>query len=232
HHPDQEHVRRGNPKAVCAGGARQGAERAQRAVQARVPERADSDHHRLSSRIRGRVLRRIAAHRDAVFARRPGLSRLRIDRPARLPGRAGHAVLLHVARSRGQADRRPAVRRRRSARAVRGGGEMSDVMDVAVPDAERKAAVALPATSLSPNQRAWARFKRNRLGYGALLVFLAMLVLATFAELFSNERPLVAKYQGNWFFPIFNNQPETRFGGDFLTPTDWNDPFIHERFAR
>ena len=109
---------------------------------------------------------------------------------------------------------------------------MSDVMDVAVPDAERKAAVALPATSLSPNQRAWARFKRNRLGYGALLVFLAMLVLATFAELFSNERPLVAKYQGNWFFPIFNNQPETRFGGDFLTPTDWNDPFIHERFAR
>ena len=59
-----------------------------------------------------------------------------------------------------------------------------------------------------------------------------MLVIATFAELFSNERPLVAKYQGEWFFPVFNNQPETRFGGDFLTPTDWNDPFIRQQFAR
>ncbi len=86
-------------------------------------------------------------------------------------------------------------------------------------------------TSLSPNQRAWARFKRNRLGYGALIVFVGMLVIATFAELFSNERPLVAKYQGEWFFPVFNNQPETRFGGDFLTPTDWNDPFIRQQFA-
>src|SRR4029450_13077720 len=99
-------------------------------------------------------------------------------------------------RPRGQADRRPALRRGRSARAVRGGGEMSDVMDVAAPEAGRKAAVALPATSLSPNQRAWARFKRNRLGYGALLVFLAMLVLATFAELFSNGRPRGGEERG------------------------------------
>ena len=59
-----------------------------------------------------------------------------------------------------------------------------------------------------------------------------MLVVGTFAELFSNDRPLVARYQGEWFFPIFNNQPETRFGGDFATPTDWHDPFIREQFAK
>jgi microcin C transport system permease protein len=104
--------------------------------------------------------------------------------------------------------------------------------ELTAPGVDARSAVVLPATSLSPNQRAWARFKRNRLGYGALLVFVAMLVIATFAELFSNERPLVAKYQGEWFFPVFNNQPETRFGGDFLTPTDWNDPFIRQQFAR
>ena len=88
------------------------------------------------------------------------------------------------------------------------------------------------ATSLSPNQRAWARFKRNRLGYVSLLVFAVMLVVGTFAELFSNDRPLVARYDGEWFFPIFNNQPETRFGGDFATPTEWDDPFIREQFAK
>ncbi len=58
--------------------------RAQRAVQARVPQRADPDHHRLSGCIRRRLLRGIAADRDAVLARRPRVSRLRIDCPARL----------------------------------------------------------------------------------------------------------------------------------------------------
>ena len=40
----------------------------------------------------------------------------------------------------------------------------------------RRRRVAPRATSLSPNQRAWARFKRNRLGYVSLLLFAAMLV--------------------------------------------------------
>ncbi len=59
-----------------------------------------------------------------------------------------------------------------------------------------------------------------------------MLVVGTFAEVFSNDRPLVARYQGEWFFPIVNNQPEKRFGGDFATDTDWHDPFIVGQFAK
>ena len=86
--------------------------------------------------------------------------------------------------------------------------------------------------SRSPNQRAWARFKRNRLGYVSLWVFSILLALTTFAEVFSNDRPLVARYQGEWLFPIFNNPPETKLGGDFLTPTDWHDPYIRETFKK
>ena len=100
------------------------------------------------------------------------------------------------------------------------------------PDAAAATDALPPRVSRSPNQRAWARFKRNRLGYFSLLVFVALLGIATFAEVVSNDRPLVARYQGKWFFPILNNQPETRFGGDFKTPTDWHDPFIREQFAR
>jgi microcin C transport system permease protein len=94
------------------------------------------------------------------------------------------------------------------------------------------APAAASSTSLSPNQRAWARFKRNRLGYGSFIVFVVLLVFGTFAELVSNDRPLAARYQGEWFVPVFKNQPETRFGGDFLTPTEWHDPFIREQFAK
>ncbi len=93
-------------------------------------------------------------------------------------------------------------------------------------------AVRSDARARSPNQRAWARFKRNRIGYVSLWIFLVLLVLATFAEFISNDRPLAAKYEGHWYFPVFDNPPETTFGGDFRTPTDWTDPLIVERFHR
>lgn len=88
------------------------------------------------------------------------------------------------------------------------------------------------APSLSPNQRAWARFKRNRLGYVSLLIFFAMLLTSTLAELVSNDRPLVARFGGEWFFPIIRNPPETAFGGDFSTPTEWHDPLIQEALGK
>jgi microcin C transport system permease protein len=93
-------------------------------------------------------------------------------------------------------------------------------------------AVRTDARARSPNQRAWARFKRNRIGYVSLWLFLALLTVATFAEFISNDRPLVAKYEGHWYFPVFDNPPETTFGGDFRTPTDWTDPLIIEHFEQ
>jgi microcin C transport system permease protein len=89
-----------------------------------------------------------------------------------------------------------------------------------------------PAPHQSPNQRAWARFRRNRMGHVSLWLFLALLLLSTLAELVSNDRPLLARYNGEWFVPLMHNQPETRFGGNFGTPTDWTDPFISEQFSR
>jgi microcin C transport system permease protein len=95
------------------------------------------------------------------------------------------------------------------------------------------AAPAAPVLKpMSPNQRAWARFRRNRIGYLSLWGFIVVLVLATFAELVSNDRPLVARYDGQLFFPLFKNHPETTFGGDFGTPTDWSDPLIAEAFDK
>lgn len=85
---------------------------------------------------------------------------------------------------------------------------------------------------MSPNQRAWARFRRNRLGYASLGVFIVMLVVSALAEFVSNDRPLLVRYEGQWMVPILDNPPETALGGDFSTPTDWKDPFIGAQLAR
>ena len=86
--------------------------------------------------------------------------------------------------------------------------------------------------SLSPSRRAWLRFKQQRLGYWSFLIFAALLVLCLFADLLSNDKPLVARYNGHWYVPIIHNVPETEFGGDFETPTDFLDPFIVGQFKK
>jgi microcin C transport system permease protein len=85
--------------------------------------------------------------------------------------------------------------------------------------------------SPSPSRRAWQRFKRNKLGYWSLLVFCVLVVASLFAEVLSNDRPLVVRYQGQTYLPMFNDYPETTFGGDFESNTDYLDPFIRERIT-
>ncbi|WP_051302946.1 ABC transporter permease [Comamonas composti] len=89
-----------------------------------------------------------------------------------------------------------------------------------------------PYKSIPPGTRAWLRFKRNRLGYWSLIIFCAMVLLSLGAELLTNDKPYVVRYQGQTYWPMWNSYPEKVFGGDFDTPTDYLDPFIRERLER
>ena len=51
------------------------------------------------------------------------------------------------------------------------------------------------------------------------------------AELVSNDRPLLVRYDGQLYLPMLKDYPETTFGGDFATPTDYLDPFIRNKLA-
>ena len=76
------------------------------------------------------------------------------------------------------------------------------------------------------NIRRWKRFKANRLGYFSLLIFTVLFVLSLGAELISNDKPFLIYYNGSFYCPIFKTYPETTFGGDFETETDYRDPYI------
>ena len=95
-----------------------------------------------------------------------------------------------------------------------------------------RTASSSPSPSLSPSRRAWLRFKRNRLGYWSLLVFCALVLVSLCAELVSNDRPLIVRYEGQTYFPMLKDYPEKTFGGDFETPTDYLDPFIGQQLTR
>ncbi len=86
--------------------------------------------------------------------------------------------------------------------------------------------------SLSPARRAWLRFKRHRLGYWSLMAFAVLVAISLLAELLSNDKPLILRYEGAYYFPIFKSYPETVFGGDFHTETDYLDPYIRQQFEK
>ena len=105
-----------------------------------------------------------------------------------------------------------------------------------IADADAAVAAAgegVPRTSTqSPWRRAWARFRAHKLGYLSLWLFVAMVAVSMAAEWVSNDKPLLARYNGHWYVPIFHNVPETTFGGDFDSPTDYLDPFILQQFRK
>jgi microcin C transport system permease protein len=71
-------------------------------------------------------------------------------------------------------------------------------------------APAVPArrSRLSPlNQRRIANFKRNRRGYWSLWIFAALFVVTLCAELIANDRPIVVRYDGHFYFPVFFEYP-------------------------
>ena len=77
----------------------------------------------------------------------------------------------------------------------------------------------------------WQRFKNSRMGYISLWIFFILFGLSLCAEFIANDKPLLVRYQGNFYFPILKSQPETVFGGDFATPTDFLDPDIRRNIT-
>lgn len=83
----------------------------------------------------------------------------------------------------------------------------------------------------SPGQRVWRRFKRHRIGYWSLWIFLGLYGLSLAGELLSNDRPLLVYFQGEWFFPLLKDYPESVFGGQLPALTDYLDPFIRGQLS-
>ena len=82
------------------------------------------------------------------------------------------------------------------------------------------------SAGVSPGERAWRRFRANRRGYISLWVFGLLFLSSLFAEVLSNDKPLIVHYQGSYYFPFLKVYPESFFGGDFDTEADYNDPYV------
>src|SRR5215472_6097311 len=71
---------------------------------------------------------------------------------------------------------------------------------------------------ISPlTRRRLAAFRGNRRGFWSLWIFLAVFLVTLFAEFIANDRPILVRFEGAWYFPVFGDYSETTFGGEFPT---------------
>jgi microcin C transport system permease protein len=69
-------------------------------------------------------------------------------------------------------------------------------------------------------------FRANRRGYWSLWIFLAIFGLSLGAEVIANDKPLLVRYEGRFYFPVVRAYPETEFGGVFPTEAVYRDPAL------
>jgi microcin C transport system permease protein len=80
---------------------------------------------------------------------------------------------------------------------------------------------------LSPlTHRRLQNFRANRRGFWSLWIFLGLFGLSLGAEGIANDRPLVVRFAGRFYFPVLTAYPETTFGGTFPTEAVYRDPAV------
>lgn len=74
--------------------------------------------------------------------------------------------------------------------------------------------------------RRWRNFRANKRGWWSLWIFLSLFTLTLFAELIANDKPILVRYDGGFYTPIFQDYPDTLFGGCLETPAEYADPDV------
>ena len=91
---------------------------------------------------------------------------------------------------------------------------------------ERQRFLGLQITPITA--RRLTNFRANKRGYWSLWIFAALFFFTLFAELIANDKPLLVRFDGDFYTPVVNSYPETTFGGDFETEADYSDPYVVE----
>lgn len=76
------------------------------------------------------------------------------------------------------------------------------------------------------NRRRWRNFRRNGRAFWSLIVFALLFVIAMFAEIVANDKPILVSFRGDLYVPAYKFYPETAFGGDFGTEAIYRDEAV------
>jgi microcin C transport system permease protein len=82
---------------------------------------------------------------------------------------------------------------------------------------------------LSPiGARRLAAFRANRRGWWALWLFVGLFAICLCSELIANDKPLLIRFEGHLYFPVFKEYQETDFGGQLPFEPDYTSQYVRD----
>lgn len=78
----------------------------------------------------------------------------------------------------------------------------------------------------------WRDFRANKRAYVSAWIFGVLVLVSLLAPCIANQKPLFIYHEGRAYFPVFVDYPETAFGGDFESFTDYLDPYVRDVLLR
>ena len=72
------------------------------------------------------------------------------------------------------------------------------------------------------------RFRQHKLGFGCFILFMLIFIATLAVQWIANDKPILIKYDQQYYFPIVKAYPETTFDGVFETEADYKDPAVQQ----
>ena len=74
----------------------------------------------------------------------------------------------------------------------------------------------------------WLKYKSSKRNLYSLYIFSFLFILSIFAEVISNDKPLLMMIEDKLYIPLIIDYKETHFGGVFETEADYKDDFMKD----
>ena len=74
----------------------------------------------------------------------------------------------------------------------------------------------------------WLKYKSSKRNLYSLYIFSFLFILSIFAEVISNDKPLLMMIDDKLYIPLVIDYKETHFGGVFETEADYKDDFMKD----
>lgn len=71
------------------------------------------------------------------------------------------------------------------------------------------------------SKKQWRRFKSKKLGVVSVWIFLIIAFFSFTAEIWANGKPIIMKYQGKIYTPVFKYYHPSEFGQEYVAQTDY-----------
>ena len=81
-------------------------------------------------------------------------------------------------------------------------------------------------------RRRWSRFRQNKRALFGLIIFTTLLMIALFAPVIANDRPIYVSYKGMPYYPLSEFVPDSALGGTLPTEADYLDPYTQQQIKQ